>query len=197
MGWRGNPAPFPLLFPGEGRGPVGGRLLARFALRYISLSNWVPAVAGEQKTGELWANWSSLPLIPGAKALPPLRPRAISARSSGDDDGGNELGDHGSLIQGDGHGKRARNAASGELPPVKKVRMGADGISRRIELSHYSEGRPSPFRSLFQFNGLSRGNQTPTGGTSPSGSVGITPRRRSPASGLRAVNQVEVKRAAL
>ncbi|KAJ8503493.1 hypothetical protein ONZ45_g10812 [Pleurotus djamor] len=97
--------------------------------------------------------------------------------NGGDDDGGNELGDHGSLIQGDGHGKRARNAASGELPPVKKVRMGADGISRRIELSHYSEGRPSPFRSLFQFNGLSHGNQTPTGGTSPSGSVGITPAR--------------------
>jgi hypothetical protein len=39
------------LFPGEGRGPVGGRLCSGVALRYIHLSNWAPAFAGERLGG--------------------------------------------------------------------------------------------------------------------------------------------------
>jgi len=39
------------LFPGEGRGPAGGRLGSGVALRYIHLSNWAPAFAGERREG--------------------------------------------------------------------------------------------------------------------------------------------------
>lgn len=39
------------LFPGEGRGPVGGQCGTSGALRYLHLSNWAPAFAGERLGG--------------------------------------------------------------------------------------------------------------------------------------------------
>ena len=40
-------SPLPRRFPGEGRGPVAERQFAGAAFRYLHLSNWAPASAGE------------------------------------------------------------------------------------------------------------------------------------------------------